>query len=370
MIDTTRVTRRTEDFIIKNTNATQPSGIVNPYGLKYRAKKQATQERKPAASMDTGSYWMNNKLAKTQNFNSTLSAARLQKVVPREVDNNVTDIYNVDTWIEMKKMGKLFINSGSRVKIDDILILARKTKTDNEVRQEERIFIPKMNVKMMDSIMRHTSQPRTFASREITTLMDLQRLSPKNKNGKANPEAMAKEKELKDKFEMSQVMLNKASDAERIQDLLRSVVINKIEKDLELYKKMATLKERQKYLETVIKEYCGNFDTFRRLFSNPKHDSFIEQKLLTLVSKDSLEDIEKEKSKRDSLDLIRKELVFKNYETMRNDISARETMLEACGSLEKLIEESKSKVSRYTTEKIDCSMKIKYFHQEMVLSVL
>lgn len=245
-------------------------------------------------------------------------------------------------------------------------MLARKTKPDAEVRQEERIFIPKMNVKMMDSILRHSSQPRLFVKKEITTLMDLERMSPKGKRGKIAAHSQDKANELKDHFEMNQAMLHKVSDAERIQELLRSVVVNKIEKDIELYKHMPTLKERQKHLENVINEYCSNFDTFRRLFSNPRHDAFVEKKLLALVSRESLEEIEKEKSKRDSLDLVKKELVFKNYETMRNDISSRETMLEACNSLDKMIDESKAKLSRYTTDKIECSVNIKNFHQEIV----
>lgn len=40
--------------------------------------------------------------------------------------------------------------------------LQRETKKDNENNPEDRIFIPKMNVKMIDSIMRHDNKPRKF----------------------------------------------------------------------------------------------------------------------------------------------------------------------------------------------------------------
>ena len=252
------------------------------------------------------------------------------------------------------------------MKIDDILTLARKTKNEIESRQEERIFIPKLNFKMVDSIMRHVSQPRTFNKKEIATIMDLQRMAPKIRSGKNDPDMIAKARELKTHFENSQALLHKASDIESIQELLKAVVINRIEKDLEEYKQMATLKERQKYLENSIKEYISNFDTFRKIFSNPRHDSFVEGSLLMLVSKDSLEDIEKQKIKRESLDIIKKEVVFKTYEALRNDITSRETMLEAVQSLDKLIVESREKISKFTAEKIEWSLKIKDFQQEQV----
>lgn len=254
------------------------------------------------------------------------------------------------------------------MKIDDILTLARKTKAEIETRQEDRIFIPKLNVKMVDSIMRHVSQPRTFNKKEIVTIMDLQRLAPKVRKGKySDPDNAAKAHEMKSHFEASQALLHKATDIESIQELLKAVVINRIEKDLEEYKQMPTLKERQKHLEASIKEYCSNFDTFRKIFSNPRHDSFVDKSLMILVSKDSLEDLEKQKIKRESLDLVKKEIVFKTYEALRNDISSRETMLEACHSLDKLIEDSRQKIAKYTTEKIECSSKIKDFQQEMVI---
>lgn len=253
------------------------------------------------------------------------------------------------------------------MKIDDILTLARKTKSgETETRQEDRIFIPKLNVRMVDSIMRHVSQPRTFNKKEIVTIMDLQRLSPKFKKGKVDPDTIAKAREMKTHFEASQALLHKASDTESIQELLRAVVINRIEKDLDEYKQMPTLKERQKHLESSINEYCSNFETFRKIFSNPKHDAYVDQSLMTLVSKESLEDIEKHKIKRESLDTNKKEAVFKTYEALRNDISSREMMLEACSSLDKLIQETRAKISKYTSEKIECSSRIKDFQQELV----
>lgn len=245
-------------------------------------------------------------------------------------------------------------------------MLARKNKTESEVRQEDRIFIPKMNTKMMDSILRHSTQVRTFKSKDAATFMDLERMTPRHRKGKVDAEALARDKELKENYEMSQTVLQIASNAEQIQELLKNVVINRIEKDMCKFKSMPTLKERQKYLEFLIGEYCSSFDSFRRLFNNPKYDSFVENKLLILVTKESLEEIERQKTKRDSLELIKKELVFKNFEALRNDISSRETMLEAYHSLDKLIEDSKLKLSRLTKEKIEVSLKIKSYQQEIV----
>lgn len=110
MIDTTRATRRTEDFIIKNSSPSQHTDMINPYGLKYRKKKQVEIHHRPTASLDTGSYWMNKKLATTQSINSKALTARMPKSGPREPDSNVTDIYNVDTWIDIKKMGNQTCN--------------------------------------------------------------------------------------------------------------------------------------------------------------------------------------------------------------------------------------------------------------------
>jgi hypothetical protein len=46
------------------------------------------------------------------------------------------------------------------MKIEDILLLARKNKPEKDSRQEDKLSLPKMNVRMMDSILRHTNQPR------------------------------------------------------------------------------------------------------------------------------------------------------------------------------------------------------------------
>lgn len=47
------------------------------------------------------------------------------------------------------------------MKIEDILLLARKNKPEKDTRQEDKLSLPKMNVRMMDSILRHTNQPRS-----------------------------------------------------------------------------------------------------------------------------------------------------------------------------------------------------------------
>ena len=77
-----------------------------------------------------------------------------------EYDGNVADVYNIDTWIETKKISSVRLLLDSRMKIEDILLLARKNKSDKQSMQEDKIFLPKMNVRMMDSIMRHSSKPR------------------------------------------------------------------------------------------------------------------------------------------------------------------------------------------------------------------
>ena len=284
------------------------------------------------------------------------------------------------------------------MKIDDILMLARKNKPEQESRGavEEKIFIPKLNTKMMDSIMRHSSNPRQFGKKEILTIMDLERMSPKaNKKGRLEGDALVKAREMRHNFEMSQSLLAMLSDVERSQNLLRTVVLHKIEKELDHFKNLATLAERQKYLERFIKEYISNFDVLRKIFSNQKHDSFIENHLMNLVTKESLDDIERTKKKKElpdeplpSLESMtdaktakaaeahakftavlkqsRKDLVLKNYETIRNDISSRLTMLEAYHAIDRLLEESKKKINEYKVEKIECSQRIKDYNQERV----
>ena len=223
-----------------------------------------------------------------------------------------------------------------------------------------------MNVRMIDAIMRHQSHPRVFGKREIKTIMELERISPKvKKGGRLDVEATELANQLKNNFELSQALLNRVSDVERVQELLRAVVVHRIEKELEQYKRMPTLKDRQKHLDSIINEYISNFDSLRKYFTNPKQDSFVEKKLMSLVTKESLEDIEKEKSKRESLEIIRKEMVSKHYESIRNDISSRETMLEAFQVLEKMIIDSKTKITRYTNDKIEWSKAIKDFQQEV-----
>jgi hypothetical protein len=201
--------------------------------------------------------------------------------------------------------------------------------------------------------------------------MDLQRMSPKNKKGlvtKHELEAFAKMQELKAQFQISQSILHMLSDIETCQELLKVVVINKIEKELDVFKSMTSLKERQKRLEGFILEYISNFDTLRKVFSNSKYDKFIEKELMNLVSTDSLEDIEKSKIKKVSVDMHAKELLLRQYELIRNDISSRLAMLEALNAMDRLIEESEAKIEQYNKEKIEHSLKIKEYNQDIVVS--
>ncbi len=199
--------------------------------------------------------------------------------------------------------------------------------------------------------------------------MDLQRMAPKTKKGmvtKDELEAFAKMQELKAQFQISQSILHMLSDIETCQELLKVVVINKIEKELDIFKSMSSLKERQKRLEGFIHEYIANFDTLRKVFSNSKYDQFIEKELMNLVSLESLEDIEKSKLKKVSVDMHTKELLLRQYELIRNDISSRLAMLEALNAMDRLIEDSEAKTEQYNKEKIEHSLKIKEFNQEMV----
>jgi hypothetical protein len=199
--------------------------------------------------------------------------------------------------------------------------------------------------------------------------MDLQRMAPKTKKGmvtKDELEAFAKMQEIKAQFQISQSILHMLSDIETCQELLKVVVINKIEKELDIFKSMSSLKERQKRLEGFIHEYIANFDTLRKVFSNSKYDQFIEKELMNLVSLESLEDIEKSKLKKVSVDMHTKELLLRQYELIRNDISSRLAMLEALNAMDRLIEDSEAKTEQYNKEKIEHSLKIKEFNQEMV----
>lgn len=199
--------------------------------------------------------------------------------------------------------------------------------------------------------------------------MDLQRMAPKSKKGivtKHELEAFAKVQELKAQFQISQSILHMLSDIETCQELLKVVVINKIEKELDVFKSIASMKERQKRLEGFIHEYISNFDTLRKVFSNSKYDQFIEKDLMNLVSLESLEDIEKSKLKKVSVDMHAKELLLRQYELIRNDISARLAMLEALNAMDRLIEESEAKIEQYNKEKIEHSLKVKEYNQEIV----
>lgn len=198
--------------------------------------------------------------------------------------------------------------------------------------------------------------------------MDIQRLSPKSKRDTRNPDndAFFKIQELKSKYQVSQTILHMLSDIDTCQKLLKDVVINKIEKEMEVFKGFETLKERQKHLEGFINEYIGNFDSLRRVFSNTKYDKYIETDLLVLVSQEGLEDIEKQKNKRSMVDMAAKEQLLRQYEAIRNDITNRIVMLEALNSMDRLIDESEVRIEQYTQEKIDHSIKIKDFNQEVV----
>ena len=205
--------------------------------------------------------------------------------------------------------------------------------------------------------------------KEALTIMDLQRMSPKSKKGNVTRneiEAFAKVQELKAQFQISQSILHMLSDIETCQELLKVVVINKIEKELEVFKATPSLKERQKRLEGFINEYISNFDTLRKVFSNSKYDQFIEKDLMNLVSQESLEDIEKSKLKKVSVDMHAKELLLRQYELIRNDISSRLAMLEALNAMDRLIEDSEAKIEQYNKEKIEYSTKVKEYNQEIV----
>jgi len=277
----------------------------------------------------------------------------IDQMPDREKNEDENDLLNVENWVDMKKMS-------GRMKIDDILLLARKSKPE-DTRQEEKIFMPKLNVRMVDSIMRHTSQPRTFAKKEMLTIMDLQRSQAQGREHDKKPEDLVVERIH---FEISQQMLHLLSDGEKCQELLRSIVINKIEKEIAVYKSMPSQKDRQKHLELFIKDFIGNYEALRKYFTNPQHDSFIENNLLQLVTKDSLDEIEKAKKKRDQTD-FHKEIAIKNYESIRNDISSRLTMLEAYHAIDKLIAESEQKIEKYSKEKIECSIKIMNYCQDV-----
>lgn len=82
----------------------------------------------------------------------------------------------------------------------------------------------------------------------------------------SNTELQLHARELKAQFEISQSVTNSLTDTERSQELLKAIVIHKIEKELPEFKKIQSLKERQKYLEPFINEYVSNFDTLRKLF--------------------------------------------------------------------------------------------------------
>lgn len=160
-------------------------------------------------------------------------------------------------------------------------------------------------------------------------------------------------------------MLNALSDIEKTEAILKQIVINKIEKEIDYFKSMSLLKDRQKYLESYIKANVSNFGSLRKLFSSSANDAFIEDNLMNLVSKESLEDIERAKAKRESPENAKIELISRNYETLRNDISSRLTMLEAYHAIDELINSSKKKIEECKKEKIECSLRIRDYHQEI-----
>lgn len=76
--------------------------------------------------------------------------------------DNINAVFNIENWIENKKISRFGFTEDNKMKIDDVLLLAKRNKKDDENNPEDRIFIPKMNVKMIDSIMRHDNKPRKF----------------------------------------------------------------------------------------------------------------------------------------------------------------------------------------------------------------
>lgn len=170
---------------------------------------------------------------------------------------------------------------------------------------------------------------------------------------------------MKQNFEVSQHMMNVMSEIERSKEVFLTIVVNKIEKELPHLKKLEELKDRQRYLESIIKECIGKFDTLRKIFSNTRKETFIEDVLMNLVTKESLEDIEKQMLKREISKVDLKESAIKSYDLLRHDISNRTTMLDAYQVLEKLIEESKQKIIAHKMDKIECALRVRSHQTEV-----
>src|SRR3990167_97792 len=166
--------------------------------------------------------------------------------------------------------------------------------------------------------------------------MDLERNSKKKQTGGSlvDDELVEKARIMKQNFEVSQHMMNVMSEIERSKEVFLTVVVNKIEKEILHLKKLEDLKDRQRYLESIIKDCIGKFDTLRKIFSNTRKETFIEDVLMNLVTKESLEDIEKQMKKRELAKVDQRESAIKSYDLLRQDISNRNTMLDAYQVLE------------------------------------
>lgn len=90
----------------------------------------------------------------------TVQSSRAVKKDPVSQDDGISALYNVEQWMEMKKMRRSVSHADNRMKIDDILLLARKNNPQKPKQSEDRIVIPNLNDRMMDSIMRHTDKVR------------------------------------------------------------------------------------------------------------------------------------------------------------------------------------------------------------------
>jgi hypothetical protein len=262
------------------------------------------------------------------------------------------------------------------MKIDDILLLARKNNPQKPKMNDDRIFIPNLNEKMMDSILRQTDKVSrvsgwltigTFEKKEILTLMDFQRNAKKKSHSPNTVEEDTDEKNqiLKQNFEVSQHMMNILNEIERSKEVLYTIVIRKIEKELPQLKILDDIKDRRLYLEVIIKECIGKFDTLRKIFSNTRKDTYIEDVLMNLVTKESLEDIEKQMKNRKANKNVHNEATIKTYDLLRHDISNRTVMLDAYQVMEKLIEESKEKIIYHKMAKIECALRIRAYQSEV-----
>lgn len=198
--------------------------------------------------------------------------------------------------------------------------------------------------------------------------MDLERTSKRKPPGSSSvvdEELAEKARAMKQNFEVSQHMLNIMSEIERSKEVFHTIVVRKIEKDLPQIKMLEELKDRQRYLEAVIKDCIGRFETLRKIFSNQRKDNYIEEVLMNLVTAESLEDIEKQLRKREATKDDQREAAIKSYDLLRHDISNRHTMLDAYQVLEKLIDESKEKIIQHKMDKIECALRLRSHQTEI-----